>query len=122
MTGPVDMLEVLCRGSSDNDASHNGRVEKITQLQRDFSGLSMVNPLSTAPLRIDANGKQYRKKSKTIERQEIDGEIRLRMKCPLCKFTLTRKDDDRFRSRIITLLDNGVAEITLSGLAAILTK
>ena len=82
----------------------------------------MVNPLSTAPLRIDANGKQYRKKSKTIERQEIDGEIRLRMKCPLCKFTLTRKDDDRFRSRIITLLDNGVAEITLSGLAAILTK
>ena len=105
-------LSVICRGGSDLDATHDGRIERIALYMADPRDPTKVGLWVTEPV------SETRKYAPTAERQEHLPGTRDRLYCPLCRFTLVKKEDAQFHFVMTTLLNHGVSEVTLRQLAA----
>ena len=111
MTGA---LNVICQGENDLDATHAGRTVRIALYMSDSKDPTKVGLWVTTP------AWETRKFAQTAERQEHLPVTRDRLRCPLCRFTLVKKEDAQFHRVMTTLLNHGVSEVTLRRLAAIL--
>jgi len=111
MTGA---LSVICQGENDLDATHAGRTERIASYIRNSKDPSKVDLWVTMPV------SETHKYAPTAERQEHLPVTRDRLRCPLCRFTLVKKEDAQFHRVMTTLINHGVPDVTLRRLAAIL--
>ena len=110
----MSSLSVICRGESDPDAIHAGRITRIAVYMRDLNNPAKVDLWVTTPVL------ETRKYVSTAERQDNSLVTRDRLYCPLCRFTLVKKEDERFHATMTKLLDAGVSEVSLRELAGIL--